>query len=49
MPEDILKITILFNGSEKQIEIDKHTKIGSILNSYSKEIDKDINELIFYI
>ena len=47
MPEDILKITILFNESEKQIEIDKHTKIGSILNSYSKEIDKDINELYF--
>jgi len=47
MSEDIIKIKILFNGNEKQLESDKHTEIGSILNSYSKEIDKDINDLYF--
>ena len=47
MSDNKIKIIINFKGNEKNIEINKFTRIGSVLNSYSKEIDKDINNLYF--
>ena len=45
MSDNEIKIKIIFNGNEKQIKSDKYTRIGSVLNNYTKEIDKDINNL----